>query len=27
VRFRATQSPRGMTHELVITPAGGLWVP
>ena len=27
VRFLATQSPRGMTHELVITPAGGLWVP
>lgn len=27
VNFLATQSPRGMTHELVITPVGGRWVP
>lgn len=27
VRFLATQSPRGMTHELVITPAGDRWLP
>jgi NAD(P)-dependent dehydrogenase (short-subunit alcohol dehydrogenase family) len=27
VRFLATQSPHGMTHELVLTPAGGRWVP
>jgi NAD(P)-dependent dehydrogenase (short-subunit alcohol dehydrogenase family) len=25
--FLADQSPRGMTHELVITPAGDRWVP
>ena len=27
VRYLATQSPRGMTHELVITPAGDRWLP
>jgi NADP-dependent 3-hydroxy acid dehydrogenase YdfG len=27
VRFLAAQSARGMTHELVITPAGGRWLP
>jgi NAD(P)-dependent dehydrogenase (short-subunit alcohol dehydrogenase family) len=27
VRFLAAQSPRGMTHELVLTPAGDRWVP
>ena len=27
VRFLATQSPRGMTHELVITAAGDRWLP
>jgi NAD(P)-dependent dehydrogenase (short-subunit alcohol dehydrogenase family) len=27
VRFLATQAPRGMTHELVITPAGDRWLP
>ena len=27
VRFLASQSTRGMTHELVITPGGGRWVP
>jgi hypothetical protein len=27
VRVLATQSPRGMTHELVITPAGDRWLP
>ena len=27
VRFLATQAPRGMTHELVITPAGDRWQP
>jgi NAD(P)-dependent dehydrogenase (short-subunit alcohol dehydrogenase family) len=27
VRFLAGQSPHGMTHELVITPSGGRWVP
>jgi NAD(P)-dependent dehydrogenase (short-subunit alcohol dehydrogenase family) len=27
VRFLAAQSERGMTHELVLTPAGGRWVP
>lgn len=27
VRFLATQTPRGMTHELVITPAGDRWLP
>jgi len=27
VHFLATQSPRGMTHELLITPVGGRWVP
>jgi NADP-dependent 3-hydroxy acid dehydrogenase YdfG len=27
VRFLATQSARGMTHELVITPAGARWLP
>lgn len=27
VRFLATQTPRGMTHELVITPRGARWVP
>jgi NADP-dependent 3-hydroxy acid dehydrogenase YdfG len=27
VRFLASQSPRGMTHELVITPVGDRWLP
>jgi NAD(P)-dependent dehydrogenase (short-subunit alcohol dehydrogenase family) len=27
VRFLASQSTRGMTHELVVTPSGGRWVP
>jgi hypothetical protein len=27
VRFLATLSPRGMTHELVITAAGDRWLP
>jgi NAD(P)-dependent dehydrogenase (short-subunit alcohol dehydrogenase family) len=27
VAFLASQSPRGMTHELVLTPAGDRWVP
>jgi NAD(P)-dependent dehydrogenase (short-subunit alcohol dehydrogenase family) len=27
VRYLATQSPRGMTHELVVTPAGDRWLP
>ena len=27
VHFLATQAPRGMTHELVLTPVGGQWVP
>ena len=27
VRFLASQSARGMTHELVITPSGGRWLP
>ncbi len=27
VRFLATQAPRGMTHELVITPMGTRWLP
>ena len=27
IRFLATQSPRGLTHELVITAAGGRWLP
>jgi NAD(P)-dependent dehydrogenase (short-subunit alcohol dehydrogenase family) len=27
VDFLATQSQRGMTHELVVTPVGGRWVP
>jgi len=27
VRFLATQAARGMTHELVITPAGDRWLP
>ena len=27
VAFLALQSPRGMTHELVVTPAGDRWVP
>jgi NAD(P)-dependent dehydrogenase (short-subunit alcohol dehydrogenase family) len=27
VRFLASQSPRGMTHELVITAAGDRWLP
>jgi NAD(P)-dependent dehydrogenase (short-subunit alcohol dehydrogenase family) len=27
VRYLADQGPRGMTHELVITPAGDRWVP
>jgi NAD(P)-dependent dehydrogenase (short-subunit alcohol dehydrogenase family) len=27
VRFLATQSARGLTHELVLTPAGGRWLP
>ena len=27
VHFLATQSPRGMTHELVITPVGDRWLP
>lgn len=27
VRFLATQSARGMTHELVITPVGDRWLP
>ena len=26
VRFLAAQSPRGMTHELVLTPSGSVWV-
>ena len=25
--FLATQSPRGMSHELIVTPAGDRWVP
>jgi NAD(P)-dependent dehydrogenase (short-subunit alcohol dehydrogenase family) len=27
VAYLAAQSPRGWTHELVITPAGDTWVP
>jgi NAD(P)-dependent dehydrogenase (short-subunit alcohol dehydrogenase family) len=27
VRFLAGQSARGMTHELVLTPSGSVWVP
>ena len=27
VRFLAAQSTRGMTHELVLTPAAGRWIP
>ncbi len=27
VRFLSSQSIYGMTHELVITPAGSLWLP
>jgi NAD(P)-dependent dehydrogenase (short-subunit alcohol dehydrogenase family) len=27
VRFLAAQSTRGMTHELVLTPVGGRWIP
>lgn len=27
IRFLATQSPGGLTHELVLTPAGGRWLP
>ena len=27
VAFLATQSARGMTHELALTPAGDRWVP
>jgi hypothetical protein len=27
LRFLAAQSTRGMTHELVLTPAGDRWVP
>jgi NAD(P)-dependent dehydrogenase (short-subunit alcohol dehydrogenase family) len=27
IRFLAAQSPGGLTHELVITPAGGRWLP
>jgi NAD(P)-dependent dehydrogenase (short-subunit alcohol dehydrogenase family) len=27
VHFLATQSPRGITHELVITPVGDRWLP
>jgi NAD(P)-dependent dehydrogenase (short-subunit alcohol dehydrogenase family) len=27
VRFLAAQSPRGLTHELVLTPAGSRWLP
>jgi NAD(P)-dependent dehydrogenase (short-subunit alcohol dehydrogenase family) len=27
IRFLAAQSPRGLTHELVITPAGSRWLP
>jgi NAD(P)-dependent dehydrogenase (short-subunit alcohol dehydrogenase family) len=27
VRFLAAQSPHGLTHELVLTPAGGRWLP
>jgi hypothetical protein len=27
VRLLASQCARGMTHELVITPAGGRWLP
>jgi NAD(P)-dependent dehydrogenase (short-subunit alcohol dehydrogenase family) len=27
VAFLANQGPRGMTHELVVTPAGDRWVP
>jgi NAD(P)-dependent dehydrogenase (short-subunit alcohol dehydrogenase family) len=27
VRYLATQSARGMTHELVVTPAGDRWLP
>jgi NAD(P)-dependent dehydrogenase (short-subunit alcohol dehydrogenase family) len=27
VRYLAAQSPRGLSHELVLTPTGGSWVP
>jgi 3-oxoacyl-[acyl-carrier protein] reductase len=27
VRFLSTQSTRGLTHELVLTPSGGRWLP
>jgi NAD(P)-dependent dehydrogenase (short-subunit alcohol dehydrogenase family) len=27
VHFLATQTPRGMTHEVVLTPAAGRWIP
>ena len=27
VQFLAAQTPRGMTHELLLTPVGGRWVP
>jgi hypothetical protein len=27
VRYLAAQDPRGLTHELVLTPAGDRWVP
>jgi NAD(P)-dependent dehydrogenase (short-subunit alcohol dehydrogenase family) len=27
VHYLATQSPRGLTHELVLTPAAGKWIP
>ena len=27
VRFLSSQAARGMTHELVLTPMGGLWLP
>jgi NADP-dependent 3-hydroxy acid dehydrogenase YdfG len=27
VRYLATQEPRGLTHELVLTPSGDRWLP
>ena len=27
VRYLAEQTPRGMTHELVLTPRGSHWIP
>jgi hypothetical protein len=27
VAYLASQTPRGWTHELVITPSGDTWVP